>query len=915
MSQPLKNQDSGPSLAIINDLTLASETYNVDSRPKLNLNNAKQLDKFLKKELREIAKTSNIPAFKEVLLFKDVHTDDMLGILDHASPQQRIALSLTLIKNISNEASWDREVGFKLPIIFHYLKYEEKQTVLGEITNLDPTSSVQKTALLLMQSSRSLSELDSLSKCTRGTALASCNNPELVEIFALSTIGTRLSKIPRPKKVTKFANTPLLNRRIEALTESLNCSLESLREILKEHKEFKKTTAHQQYKEIVSNALRYLKDGRETINQEHSPNEKPKPKKVHQVKDLYNTTCAMLELGLEYCLLLTAEENKPTGRLLNLWSEKQMEEAQVAFKMFPAGRILLEPKLYKIIRIVRDRDEDMELLGAREWGTGVIYLGNYALCDGGNEELYPHMKSLTSVLVHEIVHGFQLGASPETEIVFSKEGEILAPCDPSFRFSEFLSVADWKVIYPCRGKLTSNDKVLEIDGKEYKLYVRQIVDGKAVRIMHSRLEFGVVFSRLDDAEFPYGEDCYSNPYEDIAEVGTDYLLDPSTLLFYSPKKFLIFERMFRKYDSNQEILSKLHYRLRNPEEKKEEFKTAISKGEHKKFDINAGAELTRSQVDFLKKRFSHLTAYEQAKVLAKIQITAGSIHGQTNLNAAIQQHERRTQAFRDRLFGTLTVKSPENANCAFTALLEEYKNYSPVLLTALNAIYNREQIAFMTSRGNREGHAPLREALYGFLDYRIPEKNEHFLADSRYRELSDRESRLSRKTEMILGLLRGNSFAEDGTQISGQDKPRIVYYDNDADRIRELKKIRQHFRFKNGLQLVSSTRISHEKEWVNLLSKVRIYGDTPPAPTKKVIRIFDLDGCLINLPSRIHLKNSNGEIVKSLSQSEFSVRPLDSYWLQQQAALTMDFSEFFDSNLIALQIVESLRDNRLFKSS
>lgn len=469
---------------------------------------------------------------------------DLFPVLELLDTCQKTDLAIKLMNYAEKNSVFEDYSGNFLQSMLHFYSAPEKVILLKYLLDGTLTFAKQDFIREIFHSAKDLKNLAYLVKHSQIESKTELRNRDIKEFIATAVIGTALCKFKLPDPPKKNASLAESNLKIGEIKIWL---LEKLN-FMEKFSEYKRTDTFREYKSGIRNIL-YVINNRKRSYCRKTKGNNP----VVALRNFANEVLEMTDILRHSKISLTSHDpkmKKNGGDKFRDWGLSEIRDVKKAIDLIGKGRILSTPCLFEIQRYT-----DYDYCGRRT-ENGVIIISDFATDGSGFENIYPKISQFLAVTVHEMLHGIQWGRKTSSTYSFDNEsGQILGPADSSSGFQEFTMLSDWRIL---RQKHT-HDKglhVFTLNGRKLRFNVPESADGDN-RIYVFSAGDNKIFSCFAEARFGFQRNSDNTPEEDYAESCTDYLLAPREALKYEADKFLFFERLYRKYDSNITIQKEL----------------------------------------------------------------------------------------------------------------------------------------------------------------------------------------------------------------------------------------------------------------------------------------------------------------------------------------------------------------------
>lgn len=531
-------------------LTLSVTSFNALFRAASNQNLAPALgESIVRSKLRDAAKTIEDKDLRDKFLIEDISDRDLIDVLGHVSAKTRLHVLQTLFKlsTLSDELSTFFQEKIDNALI--YCSANEK-VALGKSLLANEQTEVTVPAMLgLMRSLDTSEELQKFVQALGEKQLIELSNSKITNLVAYALLSPLLEKAKIPDALSPRAN----NSQVQVAFLELNSAIKERKDILQENKDLTQTDMVREYLTMI-----------EELNSELKMRVSKADKNIHKLRYAHNIILEKMDLAFSYGVYAKDSQDKMVGfgefSPGVEWKLSELADVREALHLLPELRLLDTPRITNIERV---KDLGRSVMGAR-YPDGTIRIADFAIRMPEVEEIFPGYSSLTAVLVHELLHGIQLGAE-SGGINESENGELnIEPGEKIVDFDEFTKISGWTPIAKDRWDPVYGGRAIKLDGEIYHLGVPVMHKGESIIITFSR---GTVYTRKAFTGFSL--DLYSsvNPWEDFAETATEYFLAPERLIELSPEKFHFFEQEFGIYRDRDDLKKLLEIALKKSSKK------------------------------------------------------------------------------------------------------------------------------------------------------------------------------------------------------------------------------------------------------------------------------------------------------------------------------------------------------------
>ena len=531
-------------------LTLNSAGFKVLFRAAANQGVAPALaESVVRDKLRSAAKTIKDPDLRGKYLDENISDRDLIDVLAHVSPKTRLQVLQTLLTLSEMTEDLDSFIKEKIDNALCHCESTEKIALLKHILSSDKT---EVTNLAVHGVLRSAKDIDTLVKVVNAVSvdkLLELDNSDITNLVAYAVLHPKLEKASLPKSLS-LGNTALSTYNAYTYLE------DAITERMIILRSDGRLTDTQMVRE-------YLAIGGELVNELSSRRSEARGNS-HRLRYAHNIVLEKMDLAFRYGVNAADSQTRQTifGDVIPgvKWELSELAEVREALDILPELRLLDTPNLTTIERV---KDLGRGVMGAR-YPDGTIRIADFAVNMKEIEEIFPGYSSLTAVLVHELLHGIQLGASG-SGVKESESGELsIEAGERIIDFDEFTKISGWTPIAEDRWDPVHGGRAIKLDGEVYHLNVPVVHQGKDIIITYSR---GTVYTRKAYAGFSLDLYSTTNPWEDYAETATEYFLAPERLIELSPEKFQFFEQEFGMFKDREDLKKLLEESLKKYKEK------------------------------------------------------------------------------------------------------------------------------------------------------------------------------------------------------------------------------------------------------------------------------------------------------------------------------------------------------------
>ncbi|MEZ4753638.1 MAG: hypothetical protein R3A13_04925 [Bdellovibrionota bacterium] len=443
----------------------------------------------------------------------------------------------------------DSFISEKIDNALHHFSISEKVVLAKHI--MAQAQSTVKTAAIhgILRSSDNLAALEKLVQTLGVDELLKLEDEKLANLVAYAVYHPMLDKASMPSPLSPKASFVDI---IQAFSELEAAIIERVH-IIHDNQQLKDTKIAKEYIAMGSELLTELSQRRKTSGTN-----------LHKLRYTHNIVLEKIDLAFTHGVHAADSPARRTvmGDVIPgvAWRLSELAAVREALEILPQIRILNTPKLTTIERV---QDLGRGVMGAR-YPDGTIRIADFAIDMPSIERIFPGYSSLTGVLVHELLHGIQLGAE-SGGVSQNETGELsIEAGERIIDFDEFVKISGWTPIAEDRWEPMYDGTAIKLDGEVYQLGVPVVHQGEAIIVTFSR---GTVFTRKAFTGFSLDLYSSTNPWEDFAETATEYFLAPERLIQLAPEKFQYFEQEFGAFKDREDLKKMLEDSLKKFREK------------------------------------------------------------------------------------------------------------------------------------------------------------------------------------------------------------------------------------------------------------------------------------------------------------------------------------------------------------
>ncbi len=841
-----------------------------------------KLELFTRDLLLEIVETLPSKALRLSFSQKELSTSSLMEVLKLASPETRKGFVNEMLTLALSGEEANEYVAGRLSKILKLANSEERAEL---VSNLICTPASEKSLLLAEKILRISPDLNFLAEVVNKVGvdtLIQLERREFTEYVATLGIGIGVREADHP---------PLLNPTTTGKT--ILARIDQLKEVLQERIELCDT-----YDQLAKSKAAGVQRSAAEENIKYLTREAKRCESVGELRDLTNRVIVKSAIEGIYGINLSAEKDKK-GRYVRQWNMDDLEDIAKVLNAIGEGRVLFTPLLTEVSRVRKVAEEGSESedesdevpFAVRHFKSGRIDVSDDAIHDEFLEKKYDGVSSLQVALAHEIGHGLQLGR--ESNLVYDTSNDRIAgPADSLYDFGRWLEISGWIIFDSKRVQIKHDKQAALIDQKhEFALGIPVQYQGQW---MIFRWDSGekTLYAHRFNAEFSLRDYAKTSPWEDWAEAFAEYTVLPKRLATYAPQKFIYFEDQLGRFENDKEMLRVAHDSLRlkaaaSQPANYDDHKAYARPGKESKVQPNPHRD------QFLTSRFEALTHKEQSWILAQMLAKHEDTHGLSQIYSSYETLKKKSTDQRSRLFFRLLL-DPETHAVASETFLDTKRKYLPALIAALNGIQQGDEIALLTARSSKSNNKVLVETVERFLNHSIADQYRFFPNDPVEREKVPGTNTAERKLTILKALLN--------------DYKKVIFYDDEDKNLKAVEHYAKANRLGDRLKVIDVRKLPPDKMWESLLEKFEEKRNKSKSDT---IRVFDIDGTLVNLEAKIYLiDKERGEKLRTMTQEEFSHKT-EAEWIEQAKRqfphinagnIALDFGDFVLESRVKEQI-------------
>ena len=749
-----------------------------------------------------------------------------------------------------------RYFGAKLPFLLSATSNEERRDIIRLALNSCTGTRLVSVVRGVLESVPTLERLGSLIELVGELQLKKIKSKALTEILALSEIGLALRRVELPRqaqpgmsKATLWRISTELIKTLESLLGVIKTSSYPASETAKEFRE-----ALRQEKKALSNLI------------ENAPKRKILRQELSRIQQA-------LELEVRYGILIgEGPVEDPKGHF-RPWELASLRTLKKALELFPENLLLFTPRLRRFVRC-GDQQGNTDT-SAQRVDDGLIEIFDFGVTGRTIADGIRGIPPLLDIITHEIWHGVQMGASAKLRFD-QQSGAILQNGQPIWDFASFAAISGWEAYARGSYQVISKGKSVLLNGKHFNLDEPETNAGKPIVLMYDK-GTNTLFSYRAGAKFPSQAYSRTTPWEDFAESGKDYLLDPLQLLRRAPEKFEFFEaRLARYHKMKDQSVIRAWQAAVSPSLPITPASTAAAiEAEHRRQAVSRKSE-------FFAERFERLLPDEQRLVLTAAHGLIDPASIGKDLKAQQTPFASDDPALLLKNFRELLRLHPDRLDQANAGLRWAYSRYHPSLIAAMIAHYKGEEIGLMTARSNRKAHQLMIDKLEAFLGFKIQRRNQYFVTDtSKNQIIAGLPSNADRKMDLLLKYARGWYIGHDGVQRLMSKIYEVFFYDDEHKNLETLRTAASAAKLNDHVVAIDAKGLDSAGQW-DMLMAVMEHSPPNKPNSSAVLRSFDIDGTLVCVPSMIRFKRiSTNTQLKAITQLQYGAEPDRTKWYQQ----------------------------------
>jgi hypothetical protein len=472
--------------------------------------------------------------------------------------KERRAVLLNLMKHVQTNDEYRKYIATKLPYLISFISLRERMRLLSHVLTW-PKSERRASAAMayaIVRSIKNKEEMLEMITEKRGRQLLRLRHKELREIVAKVVFMRHFSQLSIPLGLSRavagrVVSEPrkarqLVRARLHALYDSVK---EHLRAV-ESHRQLARTRSAKEFTRSLKDALQMLAP--------HVSRYSRFPQRSLSRFDgakLASLVSLKVRSELKYGVWFArsrSSKDKPASN----WTESDIKSVLPALKEIGEGLRLMTPLLHRI-----ERSSHRGEYGTRA-SNGVIQLTYQGRLDRSYSRQFGGQSYPLLIMVHEIGHAIQIGASPANVSYSKSTGLVSNPADPIFDFRAFCQLSGWRFITEHPWSLVLDGRAVKIADSLYPLYQPTSYAGRdAILVQMKDGGERYLLERHSHAKFGIRDYASYDPWEDWAEGFTEYVLAPERFLVFAPEKFLYFHVHFRRYDESSELIQNLHAQL------------------------------------------------------------------------------------------------------------------------------------------------------------------------------------------------------------------------------------------------------------------------------------------------------------------------------------------------------------------
>lgn len=472
--------------------------------------------------------------------------------------KDRRAVLLNLMKHVRTNDDYRNYMATKIPHLISFISLRERVRLLSHVLTW-PTSERRASAAMayaIVRSAKNKEEMLEMITEKRGRQLLRLRHKELREIVAKVVFTGHFSQLSLPLGLSRTVAGRVVAEPKKA-RQLVRARLHDLYDSVKEH--LRAVESHRQLARTRSakEFTRSLKDALQILSPHVSLNGRFPRRALSRFEGAKLASLVSLKVRseLKYGVWF-ARSRSCKGRPASNWTESEIRSVLPALKEIGEGVRLMTPLLHRIERSAHGGD-----YGTRA-PNGVIQLTYQGRVDRSYSKQFGGQSYPLIIMVHEIGHAIQIGASPAPVSYSKSTGLVSTPADPNFDFRAFCQLSGWRFVTEHPWSLVLDGRAVKIADSLYPLYQPTSYAGRdAILVEMKDGPQKYLLERHSHAKFGIRDYASSDPWEDWAEGFTEYMLAPERFLVFAPEKFLYFHVHFRRYDESSEIIQNLHEQL------------------------------------------------------------------------------------------------------------------------------------------------------------------------------------------------------------------------------------------------------------------------------------------------------------------------------------------------------------------
>ena len=840
----------------------------------------KNIDAEIRDAVHKVALSDQSPRVVDEVAFRRAPTIHLLEVVRYLEPEAREKFVEDILASGLRSKHACRYVQSMLACPVSLASSGERAAMLDYLYSQPKSREQVDLMVCVLRMSKNLRQLHAVINAFSFELVEDMRSERVSEYAAAAKLLSALRDLQFPKRATSLTSR-----------QEVNARLKTLRNILGDAKQELGTLEHYAHTDFANGLTQIIDKSLEYIREESK-----KTRGEEERRELYNIVLRKARVELHYGLKLLARKGRD-GELASPWTDEEIRDLDRVLEKVP--RMLFRPEFDAIEKRRKFRENsDMGY-----WSDGVIQLAEQSFTDKSYNKEFDLKRAIEPAVFHEISHYLQMGGKSVEKFDFGDGtdivGAIEGPTDALFPWQEFLDLSGWVAMNKRRCHLIDNNQAVVIEEKRYNLNKEINLNGRRHRFVYDQ-ECDVLYCKRIKSESSarvYGD---NSPFEAAAEAITFYRLNPEALIRDAPKIFRLLECVYRIYEGEQAMQSKLSERLHElyPRERHEIFIMPAQSGslhgrvalEARKVAPNSAIDRSEeglsvwhpgayqyktapgmSRAEFLCSRFERFRVEEQIEVLTRLQkkLTTEMAGLAPGIVSSLDASGRLT------LFEQ-QVRSAAGAQYASTLVERCCQRYNPAILTLIGRYLSGDEIGILTRRGDRAANTPLVRAVEEHLGF--PITTQYFLNDQSL-NVRLRKSGVS-GTEDLNAQILGEFVLGRYANIRGESRELTPYtavrfLESDAHMVEQLRGMSRDMGWGRRLKVVNTAELSHRRGWRDVVQCL----NASASAASSGITFSSLDGALVNVEAFVYVRDKGTqEAVAWFTPEEWNVVRVKDIW-------------------------------------